>query len=437
MRVKNGFARNGRRQVLKVGLVALAFLTGEAYAQQAEELLQQADTALQKEDYAGAAQALETYLLQKPEDYRAEFNLAYAYSFLGRRAEAIRRYQNVLSREKDLIPAHLNLGILLLEEGNPAEAEPHLRAVVEQQPDNAKALLRLAQVLSALNRIEESRAFYEQLLTLEPDNASAHFDLGKLLAETDPAAAEKHLRRALELDSSLETARLSLAAVLETRAAQGADTLEEAATIYRQILDAHPQREDLRMRLGQVYARQNRFSDAAKQWEMVRAGGDSSPELAQALLQVYLQSTGGKEKALPLIQEILAQDSSNAELWLLAGRLWIEKKQYREAARQFQKVTELRPEWSPGYTNLATALHLLKDYAGTIAALAKVAQLRQDTPGTYFLRAISLDQLRQRQPALENYQRFLETDDGKNPDQEFQARQRVRIISKEIQKGFK
>ncbi|MBI4465052.1 MAG: tetratricopeptide repeat protein, partial [Acidobacteria bacterium] len=309
---------------------------------------------------------------------------------------------------------------------------------VEQQPNNAKAIFPLAQALSALNRTQEARPFYERLLSLQPNDAPAHFALGKLLAETDPAAAEKHLRRAIELDSSLEEARLALAAVLEAHAAQGENTLEEAATIYRQYLDTHPQRNDIRMRLGQVYAQQKRFSDAARQWEMVRAAGDSSPELAQALLQAYLQGSGSeKEKALPLVQEILAKDASDPELWLLAGRLRMEKKQYPEAAQQFLRVTELKPEWAQGYTNLASALYLLKDYAGTVAALAKVGQLWQDTAGTYFLRAISLDELHQRPQALENYQRFLETDGAKNPDQEFQARQRIRILSREIQKGMK
>jgi len=37
-------------------------------------------------------------------------------------------------------------------------------------------------------------------------------------------------------------------------------------------------------------------------------------------------------------------------------------------------------------------------------------------------------------PALEAYQRFLSMSQGKNPDQEFQARQRVRIIQRELER---
>jgi hypothetical protein len=37
-------------------------------------------------------------------------------------------------------------------------------------------------------------------------------------------------------------------------------------------------------------------------------------------------------------------------------------------------------------------------------------------------------------PAVDAYQHFLTLSQGKNPDQEFQARQRVRIMEKELEK---
>jgi hypothetical protein len=50
------------------------------------------------------------------------------------------------------------------------------------------------------------------------------------------------------------------------------------------------------------------------------------------------------------------------------------------------------------------------------------------------LRAIVLDKNKLQKPALEAYQKFLATSEGKNPDREFQARQRVKIIEKELSK---
>ena len=53
--------------------------------------------------------------------------------------------------------------------------------------------------------------------------------------------------------------------------------------------------------------------------------------------------------------------------------------------------------------------------------------------GHIFFRATTLDRLNLRKEALEYYQRFLQVSKT-NPDQEFQARQRVRILELELGK---
>ncbi len=433
-----GFCRR-----LAAVIMAFFVLTAPAFTQSAEELLQQADAALQKEDYTAAATMLETYLAGQPEDYRAEFNLAFAYSLTGRRAEAIRLYQNVLSREKELTAAHRNLGILLLQDDNAAEAVDHLQFVAGKEPLDVPTHFNLAEALASVGRMQEARETYEKVLKLKPDHVQALLALAELLAETDAAAAEQQLRRALDIDSSLDDARLRLAGLLEARAAEGADTLDEAAAIYLRHLEAHPGRNGLRRRLGQIYIRRERFAAAAEQFEAVRAAGDTGRELAETLVQVYLlgQET---EKAEALLQVMLgqaqsrAQDhvagdaKSDAEWYLLYGRLQMDKKEYQRAAEAFFQVTKLRPEQVEGYTNLASALYLLENYGATVKALEKVAALNKDTAGTYFLRAISLDKLRVLDAALENYQRFLELEEGKNPDQQFQARERIKVLTLEL-----
>ena len=433
---------------LAAAIVLFFAFAATALAQTPQELLQQADAALQKEDYATAAAVLETYLAQQPEDYRAEFNLALAYSLTGRRAEAIRFYKNVLSREKELTAAHRNLGILLLQDGNPTEAVDYFRFVAGKEPLDVPAHLNLGEALALAERVPEARETYEKVLQLQPDHVTALLALAELLAETDPAAAERHLRHALQVDSSLDDARLRLAALLEARATAGTETLAEAAEIYLQHLEKYPGRNDLRQRLGQLYLHQNRFSAAAEQLEAARAAGGASgdlseADLSEALLQAYLQDQE-KEKAEALLREMLLQAQNEApnntantpdrysKWFLLYGRLQMDKMEYQRAAEAFFRVTELQPEQAEGYTNLASAFYLLKNYGAVVKALEKVAELKEDTAGTYFLRAISLDKLRVLEAALENYQRFLELDQGKNPNQQFQARERIKVLTLEL-----
>jgi len=419
-------------------LVALLAFSGEARAQEPASLLQQAAVALENADYAGAARALEEYLPGNPEDFRAEFNLGYAYSMLGRRADAIARYRNVAARQPELVPARLNLGMLLVENGQAAEAVEHLQFVAGKEPGDFRAASYLARALAATQRIPEAREAYERALQLKPDDAEAHTAYARLVAESDPVLAERHLRSALQADPSRDDARLLLASVLETRAAQGAATRGEAAELYRSYLEAHPNDADsnsLRVRLGQIYATEQRFGEAIAQWEAARVAGDSSAEIERLLLDAYLQGPESqKDKASALLDQMLARNGNDAELWLLAGRLRMEKREYPAGAQRFLRAAQLRSDWAEAHINLASALFLLKDYEGTLAVLAKVATLGQDTPGTHFLRAVSHDHLRHQEEALESYERFLALADGKNPDQEFQARQRVRIISNDLRR---
>ncbi|MBI4480921.1 MAG: tetratricopeptide repeat protein [Acidobacteria bacterium] len=425
------------RVAVRTGILqALLLLPGRAQppSQQAEDLLQQADAALQKEDYASASAALETYLAQKPEDYRARFNLALAYSMTGRQGEAIRLYQEILLQQADLIPARVNLGILLLQQGNSAEALVQFERVVDRQPDHWAAQVNRAGALLALERNAEAAQAYQRALELKPDHAPTHMAYGQLLATTDPAAAESHLRRALELDPALEDAKLALAGVLEDRAAKGADTLGEAVTIYQQLLAAHPDQSSLRIHLGEIYLHQKRYPDVIRELEAVRSGGSKAESVNRALLEAYLQAKAN-DKALALLPELLAQNPGDADLHMLNGSLLMEKRQYPDAAASFRRAIELAPQSPQGHTNLASALYLMKDYEGTVAALASVAALGQDTAGSYFLRAISLDKLGMKAPAYDNYQMFLESDGKKNPDQEFQARQRSVVLGRELKRS--
>jgi len=73
-----------------------------------------------------------------------------------------------------------------------------------------------------------------------------------------------------------------------------------------------------------------------------------------------------------------------------------------------------------------------ENYQPALAALDRIAALHAEKPGHVFLRAIVLDKIRDLKPALESYQRFLRMSQGENPNQEWQARQRIKLLQKEV-----
>src|SRR5437764_14600589 len=84
--------------------------------------------ALEERKYQEAADLFTKAVAADPGDYAANFHLALANSFLGKRAEAIPIYKKVLELKPGLYEAELNLGILLLGEKQAREAVPYLLA---------------------------------------------------------------------------------------------------------------------------------------------------------------------------------------------------------------------------------------------------------------------------------------------------------------------
>ena len=54
-------------------------------------------------------------------------------------------------------------------------------------------------------------------------------------------------------------------------------------------------------------------------------------------------------------------------------------------------------------------------------------------PGSWFIRALCYDNLKQPKPALEAYQKFLELDENANPDQVWQAQERSKVLRRMLE----
>jgi len=77
------------------------------------------------------------------------------------------------------------------------------------------------------------------------------------------------------------------------------------------------------------------------------------------------------------------------------------------------------------------ALHRLSQVPD---ALDQAHALGGETIAYWYFRALCLDHIKEYKQALPSYEKFLSLSQNKNPDEEFKARQRVRVIQKELSK---
>jgi Tfp pilus assembly protein PilF len=380
--------------------------------------------ALDDGKYEAAAEAFTKAVAADPGDYTAHFNLALAYSFLQQDDRGVAEYRKTLELHPGLYEAQLNLGILLLRQKKPADAEPALDAAVKQKPAEFRPRFYLAEAELGAGDAVKAEADYRAALEANAKAPGAHLGLARALAQQGKLAeAAPQFRQAGELDPNYRDSLLELA-VLYEKGGQAAEAIE----IYRQFPD-HPAAQE---RLGELLLANKQYADAIPRLEDAYA---KSPTQANRLgLAEAFLFNNNLDKALPLLEKAVVEEPANYDLRMMLGRALRDRKQYPAAAQQFEAALKAKPQAAATWNELGGVLYLAEDYQPALAAFDRGRQLGENTAGNAFLRAIILDKLRQLKPALEAYQQFLAMSEGKNPDQEWQARQRVRIIQRELDK---
>jgi tetratricopeptide (TPR) repeat protein len=355
-----------------------------------------------------------------PGDYFAHFNLAIALSMQQKDAEAIGEFHKTLELKPGLYPADLNLGMLLLRNKRPAEALPVLKEAVDSK--TARADLYYAQALFETGDMAQAEEWYRAAAELDPKSAPAQAGLAhSLLKQSKLAESAEHFRDAAALDPHYRDGLLELAAEYEK-----AGALPEAIAVYREFPDNPAAQE----RLAQLLVANGNAAAAIPNLELAVK---TNPSVANrlALADAYKSNKQG-DRAIGQLQLAVASEPSNYDLRMTLARELRDAHRAAETVQQFTAAAKLRPDSVKAWNELATVYVVTGDYANGLDALDHVKALGKELPGDFYFRAICLEKLRQLKPALEAYRQFLATDGNQQPDQEFLARQRVRIIQHEL-----
>jgi tetratricopeptide (TPR) repeat protein len=354
-----------------------------------------------------------------PKDYSGHFNLALALSLQQKDPEAVAELRKTLELKPGLYEAELNLGILLLRDKLPAEALPVLKEAVDAKPREARPQLYYAQALLDSGDAAQAELHYAAAASADPQSTVAQRGLARAMLKQSklPEAADR-FRAAGYKDGLLE-----VAAEYEKSGRKA-----EAMEIYREF----PENTAVRARLGQLLVDDRNASAAIPNLEeAVRQAPTTPNRLALADAYKLAKET---PKMLEQLQLAAAADPGNYDLRMAYGRSLRDERKLIPAAQQFLAATKIQPDSVPAWNELASALIVNENYAEGLAALDRIRALGKEIPGNYFLRAITLDKLKLKPQALAAYQQFLTSDNSVHPDQEFLARQRMRIIESELKK---
>jgi tetratricopeptide (TPR) repeat protein len=390
------------------------------------ELLQ-AESAIEKQDYVSAEPLLKKVVGQDPDNYAAWFDLGFLYNALGKIDDSIAAYRKSVAAKPSVFESNLNLGLMLVKAHQP-DAEQFLRAATRLTPTaqvaegKARAWLSLGHVLEGSNPDVAIEAF-RQAAALDPKDPEPHLSAGPLLESQNRFAdAEQEYKQAFAIDPSSADALTGMANIY-----MRGHRYTEAEEILRKLVALHPNDAGAHMQLGRMLAADGQNEPAIAELQVALKLAPADPSLQLDLADLYVNAKK-YDLAEAQYRSLLAARPSDPDLHYGLGRLLLNQHKFPEAQQELLVAIQLKPGLGPAYGDLAAAANENKNYELVIKALDARAQLLPELPIGYFLRATAYDHLRQNKPAAENYHRFLETANGKYPDQEWQARHRLIAI---------
>ena len=217
------------------------------------------------------------------------------------------------------------------------------------------------------------------------------------------------------------------------------DRLEDARTSFASALEKRPNNPAAHYGLGQVALSKRSYAEAVQYFEKALALAPDANRIHYALAMAY-RGLGDTEKAKihlaqqgpvgvrvadPLIDR-LAELVAGVRVHLFRGKTALEAKRYEEAAAEFRKAIEARPDTVPAHVNLGAALIQLGDAKGAAEEFKLALRFDPNNINAHYNLAILLANEKQHEQAIVHLQAVTTTNPNDSGAQFFLAQQLLR-----------
>src|SRR6266850_1324087 len=389
------------------------------------ELLDEAKRDIDKNEFEAAITPLQKVIADQPNSAYAHFQLAYVYTALKKTSEARAEYERTIAIDPKMSEAHLDLGILLLDK-DPAASVAPLSKAAELLPAQSRPHFLLGVALERSGNPTAAATAFENAVVLDPLDADTLLHLGETyLTLNRPAHAEQKFRNAIERQRQEPSALLGLARSLDLQ------KKPEATEAYQKYLAVQPADSVARARLVHLYLEQEKFDAADAELSRTDSG---QPSLDLLKLRADIQIGRKKwDDAIRTLQEAVALAPGDAQLHGGLGRVYMQKRDFPAAEKELRAALHLDGKNLTYWKDLSSTFFLGGNYPAALTTLDEIAKVERPMAGAWFIRAICYDKLNQPKPALQAYQKFLELDLDKNPDQVWQAQQRSKVLKRMLE----
>jgi len=177
-------------------------------AAQAQQVIEQAQTAIDHGDMPSALAALQAQVARTPVSAVAQQRLGTVYLLEGRLGDAKACFSRALKLDPDYVDALIGLGRVETQEGDAEAARRRFETAIEIDPHRSQAHFALGSVLQIMGRTDGALAEFFRTLEGEPNHLEASRCIAAIqLTRNQPEQALSRLNQVLELAADDAEAR--------------------------------------------------------------------------------------------------------------------------------------------------------------------------------------------------------------------------------------
>ncbi len=250
---------------------------------------------------------------------------------------AASKFQAILARNPDFVPAQINLSRVAAMQGKSAEAEHLLSSLLDRNPVSEPALTMLASQYAQSGRIPEAITLVERARDAQPANDRLTVSLGDLYIRAGkPAEALALLDKGQNAAHSVELLGLKAAA----QVALGQK--DAARDTYAQLLKLDPSALGARRALEGLLLQAGEYERARNLIKEGMAGNPRNYQLYHDYVMVDLKS-GGVDAAVATARQLEQQDRGFLAARALVGDAYMAADRPADAVQAYQDALASAP----------------------------------------------------------------------------------------------
>ncbi|MCX8174522.1 MAG: tetratricopeptide repeat protein [Thermoplasmata archaeon] len=352
-----------------------------------------------KENYGAASEILENLVEKDNMNHDAWLFMAILKNEVEEYGDAAICAERALDIKKTA-EGYYQYGLALKGLGKFAEAGNAFTKAYEHDNGYVRAILGRAEVLEALKSFES--AFESYALAYQKNRSSRVLakliELGEKTGKIEETLA--YLEEGIKSDDQNPDLRLAYGRIL----AEKGDRTGAIKAFEKGLMFA-PDHTGLLKALFESYAAAGRYEDAVKTGLKIVETAES-PEIWYSIGNLLL-NLGKVERALECYQQAVALDPGMVDAYVARGKAFAEKGDFGNAAAEYLKAVEIRPDaYEPRFA-LASLMRMRKNYQEALEHIEKALETKK-TPEAFIEKARILSGLGRFEDSVAAYEQAFQ-----------------------------